>query len=279
MTRFLVKPDDDRVTGTSDRDQISGLEGNDILDGAGPGSDRLFGNQGNDILSGGSGQDNLIGGAGGDIFILGQGQSNFRNADLIADFRQGQDLIDLRNSLEFADLELLGNNNTFLRDRLTGEFLAIIAGVSPEEITSEDFTTDFAPPTGGLDAIASIELSGAEIIAHDSTTQRLFVVTGDEFLEIIDIADPTNPIQVDSINLRPFTANSVAANNGMIAVAIENTVAQDPGLVGFFDGEGEFFGAVTVGALPDMITFTPDGQKVLVANEGEPKDDYTVRFV
>ena len=58
-----------------------------------------------------------------------------------------------------------------------------------------------------------------------------------------------------------------------------NNSKQDNGAVLFYTldamGEGTFINAVEVGALPDMVTFTHDGNKVLVANEGEPNSDYS----
>jgi 2',3'-cyclic-nucleotide 2'-phosphodiesterase / 3'-nucleotidase / 5'-nucleotidase len=119
----------------------------------------------------------------------------------------------------------------------------------------------------------------AEISAYDPNSKRLFVVNAESAtVDVLDLSDPTQPSKLFAIDATTFggIANSVAVNNGVVAVAVENEKTQEPGKAVFFDADGNYLSAVTVGALPDMLTFTPDGQKVLVANEGEPNDDYTI---
>lgn len=119
----------------------------------------------------------------------------------------------------------------------------------------------------------------AEIVAHDPESQRIFVTNAeDESVDILDISDPRNPTKVGAIDVSEIEGvptggpNSVAIANGIIAVAVEAETVTDPGIVAFFDADGAYLGQVTVGALPDMLTFTPDGKKILVANEGEAAD-------
>jgi hypothetical protein len=120
---------------------------------------------------------------------------------------------------------------------------------------------------------------GAEISAYDKSVKRLFTVnglTGD--IDVIDISNPSFPVYHSTIDISPWGigANSVACNNGIIVAAVENYNKQANGFAVFFDSRGRYLKHVTVGALPDMVTFTPDGKYVLVANEGEPNSDYTV---
>lgn len=111
----------------------------------------------------------------------------------------------------------------------------------------------------------------AEISAYDPASQRLFVVNpAQSQLTILSLAKPSAPALVGSIPLSG-APNSVAVRNGVVAVAIEAVVRQEPGSVLFFNAATSApLGSAAVGAVPDMLTFTPDGTRVVVANEGEP---------
>jgi hypothetical protein len=142
------------------------------------------------------------------------------------------------------------------------------------------------PLTHGAPALHNIELtpigtyssgvlaqSAAEIVAHDAATQRLFVVNAQAAtIDVLDMSDPTHPFKVGEIHLSLFggIANSVAVHDGIVAVAVEAFNKTNPGQVVFFDQNLELLAQVTVGALPDMLTFSPNGRWLLVANEGEP---------
>ncbi|MDY7020490.1 MAG: choice-of-anchor I family protein, partial [Cyanobacteriota bacterium] len=116
----------------------------------------------------------------------------------------------------------------------------------------------------------------AEISAFDPISQRLFVSNGAiDRIDILDLSNPSNPTKIGEIPLADFGvgANSVAVSNGILVAAVEAEDGLTPGQAVFFDTEGNFINAVTVGILPDMITFTKDGTQVLVANEAEPVDE------
>ena len=134
-----------------------------------------------------------------------------------------------------------------------------------------------------LNYIGSFDPSGTntstcEIVVHDPASQRLFTTSAVAgFLDIINFSNPTTPTVINSVNMNPYGGvTSVAVKNGIVAVASPNTDETLNGSVVFFDTNGTFLNQVTVGALPDMITFSPDGTKVMTANEGQPNTDYSI---
>lgn len=135
-----------------------------------------------------------------------------------------------------------------------------------------------------LNYIGSFDPSGnstssTEIVVHDAATQRLFTISSlTDVFDIINFSNPNAPTVIQTINMAPYGGiTSIAVKNGIIAVASPNgTNPQGNGSVVFFDINGVFLKQLNVGVLPDMITFTPDGTKVMTANEGEPNDAYTV---
>ncbi len=119
--------------------------------------------------------------------------------------------------------------------------------------------------------------SSAEITAYDPASKRLFVVNGAlGTVDVLNLADPTQPTLIESISTAGFGSglggvNSVATQAGVVALAVEASPKTGNGLVVLLRAHDLLpLGSATVGALPDMLTFTPDGQYLLVANEGEP---------
>ncbi|WP_288255079.1 choice-of-anchor I family protein [uncultured Hydrogenophaga sp.] len=129
-------------------------------------------------------------------------------------------------------------------------------------------------------ATGQFGVSAAEIPAYDATTQRLFVVNAlAGKVDVLDLRVPANPVKIGEIDASGVLAgaeiNSVAVHDGLVAVAIQAPVKTDAGRVALYRASDlTLLGSATVGALPDMITFAPDGKTVLLANEGEPSDDY-----
>lgn len=128
----------------------------------------------------------------------------------------------------------------------------------------------------------SFDASAAEIPAYDAASQRLFVVNAEQGeLDVLDLSDPENPVKIDAISAAGIAAgaevNSVAASHGLVAVAIEADPKTDNGFVALYQASDlTLLGSKEVGAQPDMVAFTPDGTRVLTANEGEPSDDYQI---
>jgi DNA-binding beta-propeller fold protein YncE len=116
----------------------------------------------------------------------------------------------------------------------------------------------------------------SEIPAFDQRTNTIWVVG----IVGVDVLNASTGTLVEHIDVRSYgSANSVAIHNGLAAVAVEASSSPAPGRarpgrVLFFNTKtralSDGINNITVGALPDMLTFTHDGTKLLVANEATP---------
>ncbi|MEY2641989.1 MAG: hypothetical protein RLZZ368_636 [Actinomycetota bacterium] len=133
-------------------------------------------------------------------------------------------------------------------------------------------------PVGTFDAGG---LARAEIVAFDAASERMFINNGAQNrIDIVSIADPAAPTLVSSFDVTSYNGytNSVAAGNGIVAVAIDVTASTaangrktaNLGKVVLFDTNGTVLNTLTVGVQPDHLGFSPDKTKILVAGEGEP---------
>lgn len=141
----------------------------------------------------------------------------------------------------------------------------------------------------------------AEIVAFHKASQTIFAINSSGAEAVVDLIkidaiDANGLLQnnegvVTNTNLTSFSqiklnehssgdANSIAISpdQSLLAVAMAAPSKAEKGNVAIYSLTGatpNFVKNVPVGYLPDMLTFTPDGAKILVANEGEPLSDYS----
>lgn len=142
--------------------------------------------------------------------------------------------------------------------------------------------------------------TAAEIVAYNKLNQKVYVINGAESsLDILNLADLKSRedasgiaeityekrILLSDIGLASaeYDMTSVAVSPGgeYIALAVPGKYTQDSsitvakkGLIVLLAADGSLLTSYEAGYLPDMVTFTPDGKKILAANEGEPTLNY-----
>ncbi len=151
--------------------------------------------------------------------------------------------------------------------------LAIAASLSATSVTAQAGILDNASQAWTFQHGASNNYL-SEILAFDSGRNEIWVsgVSG------IDILSAQTGSFVQRLDTRAFgNVNSVAISNGVAALAIENSTNRElGGIVQTYNTATRSLTATyNVGALPDMLTFTKDGSKLLVANEGTPNNAST----
>ena len=173
----------------------------------------------------------------------------------------------------------LGTNGINGQDANANISLNLVGRIklNPDDPEGAAEIVQFHPASKTIYAIngAAVEPTIEMIDASSLTTEALSNPLSDENLTSTALVLPTE--QSDIILGSP---TSISVSGDWMAVAVP---AKDPatnGMVLFYSGldmsSPTFVKAVEVGNLPDMVTFTPDASKVLIANEGQPSGDYNI---
>jgi alkaline phosphatase len=220
------------------------------------------------------------------VYAKGAGTSLLTSAE--GSWYAGTNIID-NTQIFKAFLSLLGlidQNRQGSMASMVGRFATGIYGTGAAEIVAfHPSSKTIYTVNGSLNRLEILDASklGTTAIANPLTASNL---TGTSLALPTTVTakvagvDTSINIALATFPTRGGGATSVAVHGDLLAVTVANNTITDKGVVMFYNIAGAnartplFIKAVQVGSLPDMVTFTPDGSKAVVANEGEPSDDY-----
>ena len=304
---ILGRADNDLLNGGAGNDTGFGNEGNDRLvgeDGADSlygdaGQDQLSGGLGNDTLVGGAGADSLTGGQGRDVFVLsnGGGGAQLAAADIITDFQDRQDQIRLADGLKFRNLSITqgtGRNSrdTVIRNKLTGEYLAVVQRVNATKITRKDIKLITLPAQDtSAPGVANLAIATPTITIAGSTSQTFTVqyadavqlnsasfgigdllVTGPEgfsqaatLVSFTPAGNGTSRTVTYQVSAPGGTWD--ANDNGSYQITLQGEQV--------FDTSGNFISTTALGSFAVNVPIPPSTISVAVAPSSAPEDDGT----
>ena len=181
-------------------------------------------------------------------------------------------------SLALVSASILGSSTQCFAAEVKTEGFENGTAISLTKIGSYD--SGYSNKDGGV----------TEIISYDKVKNNAWVVNGATGkLDILSLEQVTggisDKIPVKSLDIPAMVAKvvpdfqygdmtSVAVNGdlGIAAVALQDADYRKHGYAAILTTEGELLTMIEAGCQPDNIVFTPDGTKILVANEGEPRE-------
>ncbi len=163
----------------------------------------------------------------------------------------------------------------------------LVAGVLPVAYAANDLTHLGSYKMGD----GNVDGGAAEIVAYNVATEMVYAVSGVEqkiqIVSVEDIIDDSidyaRAITLDAGDLSKMTGDftvgdissvAVSKDGSRVAVALQAEGDNANGRALILDAYGEFVATYEVGVQPDMVTFSPNGNYVLTADEGEPREGY-----
>ena len=140
----------------------------------------------------------------------------------------------------------------------------------------KSFGLGVGQPLGDFEAVT-------EIADYHPGSKMLYSTNGynsPATVDRYDLSDINNPTLIESVNVGTGGVTSVAIYEDLLAAAVPSATATNNGYLKVYnianDGALTLAKSLRVGVLPDMVTFSHDGNMILTANEGQPNDAYTI---
>lgn len=142
--------------------------------------------------------------------------------------------------------------------------------------------------------VSSSDGGAAEIVKYNTDNQKMYIVSGlSNSIRIVSLAPlgenpQAAPMGLDEEALIDFAALGAAhgftagditsidvnTKHKVVAAAVQSDDYKEDGCIVLLSYNGEYISHFPAGSEPDMITFTPDRNYALIADEGEPRDGY-----